>query len=236
MDNYLNPPSNRKKIHIDDDDLTVPYDNTKKIYKKRISHSESKEINEIDEYKKKPIVRQHTIYDSYNLPEKLPKTFKRNKINETEFNKYFFGFEDMPNKIRKGKISNAYLFGEPSRDEIKISNWQKEQGVSNLLDQKIKQAETGEDIEDIKNAEQKIDNSFDVGYKEFLKNYENRMEELNKEKNIIIKSIENEQDPIKKKHLKDDLNDILQSKRTDEINTKRTINDHIKEKIKKKQI
>ena len=83
-------------------------------------------------------------------------------------------FELLSNKTSNNnkKIDNAYLYGVPSDQELQLSNWQTEQGVGNPLNDKIRQAQTGESFEDIKQYDNKVENNVDTAVDSILKQLE----------------------------------------------------------------
>ena len=207
--NYL---TKQKKRNINLNDFNDYINDDHKHYKITSNKNDDK-LDEVKENYKIPHIKASNIKDFDNLPEKVDK-YKIREINQKDFNTEFMGFDD-PLLNYKGtrKIDNAYLYGEPSSKELMISNLQTESGTSNAINQKLQSIETGESIEDIKDAHNYIDSDI----------------KFHDEVNKIINAIENEKSQIasssQPEYIKKIRNSILDENKNDEINR---INNKIK--------
>ena len=209
MDNYL--IKNKNKLNISIDSLNFIGDDHKHF--KVVSNKLDNNINDVEEHSKIIHLKEQNINDPYNLPDTVSK-FKILDINESDFNNLVMGYDDPSLRFRGTKrIQNAYLYGEPSEKEIMVSNWQTEEGISNDLNQKILQAQTGESFEDIKGAQSSVDSEYDKGLNDIL-------EQLNKDKEIIKEKI-NKNDPLETRTIEEvekEYDDLKEEKK--ELNKK----------------
>ena len=187
------PPNDKKKklnININD------YDNYINDDHKRYKIQSNKKDNDLDESREKykiPHIKESNIKDYDNLPEKVDK-YKIRDINQSEFNKEFLGFDDPVLNYRgTRKISNAYLYGEPSTKELMISNLQTEEGTQNKFNQRLQSINNNESLEDIKEAYDYVDN------------------ERNSEINKILEAIENEPRIVERNELKKEIGNITKN-------------------------
>ena len=187
------PPNDKKKklnININD------YDNYINDDHKRYKIQSNKKDNDLDESREKykiPHIKESNIKDYDNLPEKVDK-YKIRDINQSEFNKEFLGFDDPVLNYRgTRKISNAYLYGEPSTKELMISNLQTEEGTQNKFNQRLQSINNNESLEDIKEAYDYVDN------------------ERNSEINKILEAIENEPRITKQNKMKKEISNITKN-------------------------
>lgn len=226
MEEYLEKPP--KNIHISFKDAIDAPDDHK--HYKIISNKYDNKLDEVKDNSKIPHLKEQKVYDSIKLPEynKVNK-FKRGTINESDFDMLLLGFDE-PNSFKfKGikKLDNAYLYGKPSEKQIMISNYRTEEGVPNKLNQRLKSIETGESIEVIKDAEQKIE--FD--YNEELKKVINEIAAGNvppKDENAkkqLKESLEEGIDEVKNKRKENIKNKVYIKKVIDEVKDKREENE-----------
>ena len=192
----MNYFTKQKKRNINLNDFNDFINDDHKHYKITSNKNDDK-LDEVKENYKIPHIKASNIKDFDNLPEKVDK-YKIREINQKEFNNEFMGFDD-PLLNYKGtrKIDNAYLYGEPSSKELMISNLQTESGTNNKLNDKLLSIETGESIEDIKDANQYVDNE--------------RNEEIDK----ILNAIENEPRITKQNKLNKELEILKENKKID---------------------
>ena len=156
---------NNESNHIDFEDQ---FDTHQKI--KIIPNTkEDEEVKEIyDSHKKVILPKNEIIKDSYNLQYDVKPLNIQSNNDKRELDLLLLGFEDNE-PLEYNKLDNAILFGNPSPGDLQLSNMQTEQGVSNPLNNKIRQAETGESLEDIKSYDSNVDNKVDLAVENILK-------------------------------------------------------------------
>jgi hypothetical protein len=154
LDNYV--ILNKKKFITSDKDLLEDEEDNHKRVKFVNNTQQDNNLDESKDNYKIIHLKEQNIKDPYNLPDHISKINDIHNKDNKNFDMAFLGFEDnIP--IKNKKIDNAYLYGEPSVEELKVSNWQTEEGVSNPLNQRFKSIETGESLDDIKDTENFVD-------------------------------------------------------------------------------
>jgi hypothetical protein len=108
--------------------------------------------------------------------------FKSKAINFKDFDDLLIGFEDHPKSNPLADRDNTALFGKVSPEELMISNLETQAGTSNRLNRLMRQKDTGEKMEDIREgdkiADKQVNEEFDTNFSEFMKEYKNEISEL----------------------------------------------------------
>jgi len=166
---------NKKKPKVDDSDATEHYGNDR--YK--ISTKTDSVLDDIVQEKPFSKSKEQQI-DPYE--EKGDDKFKSKAINFKDFDDLLIGFEDHPKPNPLGAKDNTALFGKVSPDELMISNLETQAGTSNRLNRIMRQKETGESLEKIreddKDVDIEVDRDFEQGYNNFIKLYKDEISEL----------------------------------------------------------
>ena len=166
---------NNESNHINFED---EFDTHQKI--KIIPNTKEDEyVKEIyDSHMKIILPKNEIIKDSYDLPYNVkPLHIQSNNKDKRELDLLLLGFEDNE-PIEYKKIENASLFGNPTAGDLQLSNMQTEQGVSNPLNNKIRQAQTGESLDDIKDADNFIDTQVQKIINELEKKYDKNIKDI----------------------------------------------------------
>jgi hypothetical protein len=101
-----------------------------------------------------------------------------------DFDELLVGFEYHPRKSDTilANRDNIQLYGEVSPGELALSNFETEGGTSNRLNRLMRQKETGQSMEKIreddKDADKQADKEFEEGYNNFMKLYKDEVAEL----------------------------------------------------------
>jgi len=166
----------KKKPKVEDSDATEHYGND--IYK--ISTKTDSVLDDIIQEKPFAKSKEQEI-DPYE-PKQEDK-FKSKAISFKDFDDLLIGFDDGPLKSNPlADRDNTALFGKVSPEELMMSNLETQAGTSNKLNRLMRQKDTGETMEDIREgdkiADKQVNKDFDTNFSEFMKLYKDEVDEL----------------------------------------------------------
>ena len=145
----------KKKPKVEDSDATEHYGNDR--YK--ISTKTDSALDDIVQEKPFAKSKEQEI-DPYEP--KQENKFKSKAINFSDFDDLLIGFSDGPLKSNPlGAKDNTALFGKISPEELMISNLETQAGTSNRLNRLMRQKDTGQTMEEIRDDDKYVDKVVD---------------------------------------------------------------------------
>ena len=156
---YISKIKPELKISIKDEDELK---NVKAFKQHHISKLDESKIEDVLHQKQVPIKREsEKLYNQDHLPTTLK---KHKRYNPDSYSDIIIGFKDTRPKFWQSVPVEVEINIPKSTTykDLMIANIDKENGISNPINQAISQYETKADLNDIKEAEQTIDNNIDT--------------------------------------------------------------------------
>ena len=124
--------------------------------------------------------RKEQEIDPYE--EKGDDKFKSKAINFKDFDDLLIGFDDGPLKSNPlAERDNTALFGKVSPEELMMSNLETQAGTSNRLNRLMRQKDTGQTMEEIRDddkyVDKVVDDDYEKHYNTFIKLYKDEIAE-----------------------------------------------------------